>query len=234
MFRRCLRGPRDISALLATLHGVLGEGVGSTLEDRRRQLEASDESAGDVFEAFGRANVAPVADRVQHDSSPAEKAGLLYRLARTLAPTDAVEFGSAFGLSGAYLVAGLQAGGGGRFTTIEAAASRSRIAADTIALAPSDDIDVRLVVGLFDEHFEVLDGAGLVFIDGNHQAVPTATYVEECLRRGARDLVLVLDDIAGYSPEMDQLWQALRRDKRFSATGQFADVGVLVRGDLLR
>jgi len=175
-------------------------------------------------------HLASVGERVRTDSSPPSKVGLLFRLVELFAPPRVVEFGSAFGVSGAYIVAAMQSAGGGVFVTVEAAQSRSVIAAETIDMVDAPDVTVRTLVGLFDDHLDVLDGTGLFFLDGNHFAEPTRRYTEAAFVRGGEDLVVVLDDIAGYSLEMDEVWSGLRSDARVHAQGQVGDVGVLLRG----
>ena len=104
------------------------------------------------------------------------------------------------------------------------------IAAETIGIVDAPDVTVRTLVGLFDEHLHVLDGVDFFFLDGNHFAEPTRHYTETAFARGDEDLVVVLDDIAGYSGEMDDVWSTLRSDARVHAHGQVGDVGVLLRG----
>ncbi len=225
---------RDISRALGRLQRRRVSGdeapVVTACERLRSELAGREELVGDAFEADDGTASVVVGDEVRRASAPPAKALLLYRLAVSVAPGKVVELGSAFGVSGAYLSAGLAAGGGGSFVTIEAAASRSRIAAETLERVPSPQVVQRLVVGLFDDHLAELTGADLVYVDGNHFAAPTRAYVEEALARGAPDLLIALDDIDGYSEEMDRLWEELRRDARFTCSGRLGDLGVLSAG----
>src|SRR3954468_15344653 len=215
-FRRRRAATPDVSVALGRLNGPVTLPHLARLERRRTELEQSTDQVGDAFEATGHAHLASVGERVRSDSSPVSKVGLLFRLVELFAPTRVVEFGSAFGVSGAYIVAGMQSAGGGGFGQGEAGAGRCRsvIAAETIGIVDAPDVTVRTLVGLFDEHLDVLDGVGFFFLDGNHFAEPTRHYTEAAFARGDEDLVVVLDDIAGYSGEMEDVWSTLRSDAR--------------------
>ena len=232
MIRTLRRASRlaDVSPVLVDMMQPLEGGDTDRLEARRAELSLSDEEVANASEALGIVDRAAVGTKVASDSSSTAKAGLLARLVERVQPERVVEFGSAFGISGGYLVSALQRAGGGVFSTVEATAARSSIAGETIGLVHAPDVVVDRVVGLFDEQLDLLNDAGFVFIDGNHYAEPTHRYVEAALSRGSVELVVVLDDIAGYSQEMDAAWAKLRRDRRFDAQGQVADVGVLLRG----
>lgn len=230
------RRPADLTAALRAL-SVQPRSASETVtcafvEKRRAVLAASVDTVGDVFEALGRTHPAPVAEQSRVASASPDKGLLLHRFARTVAPGKIAELGSAFGISGAYLVSGLQAGGGGLFGTVEAASSRSAICAETLRALDAPAVQKHLFVGLFDMHLEVLEDADLVYIDGNHYAVPTRLYVDAARARCRRDALLLLDDIDGYSTEMDNLWRSLSRDRRFPAVGRLGDLGVLAMGKL--
>lgn len=160
-------------------------------------------------------------------SSPA-KARLLYRLVRQLQPAKVVELGSAYGVSGAYTASALRRNGRGELVTIEFDQGRHEEATRTIEeAAPGVTTTVQ---GRFEDHFGHFDGVDLIFVDGNHEPDPTWQYTEEAMRRGARPLVLLQDDIAGWSPAMDEMWAAMRSDPRFDHAGQLGDLGVLAVG----
>jgi predicted O-methyltransferase YrrM len=203
---------------------------------RREELAASTETVGNTVDTAGKDYSVRVADESRSASADPGKALLLSRLVRRAAPATVVELGSAFGISGAHFVAGLQAGGGGTFITIDAVAARSALAAQTIALIDAPSVQVQMVVGMFEDHFDAWQGADVVYIDGNHWRAPTLEYVEAALERCAPTALLLLDDIHGYSPEMDQTWAELSSDKRFAFAGRIGSLGVLGRGsaDLLR
>ena len=196
-------------------------------ERLRTELLAFDEVIGDVFESQGGATTMTVGSETSTAASSPARALLLYRLVRRLGPARIVEFGSATGVSGSYLASALAANGSGELVTIEGSPSRQKIASRSIeSVSPGRTTSI---AGFFDDHLDVLDGADLFFLDGNHYADPTAVYVDEAVRRMRPDAVLVLDDVRRYSPEMDAAWERLRRDDRFAARGEAGSTGLLAR-----
>ena len=181
----------------------------------RAELLTRDEPVGDVFESqSGRSDVTTIAAETENASCPPDKALFLYRVVRALAPDHVVEFGSALGVSGAYLASALTANGHGRLVTVEGSPSRQKIAAASIeSAAPGVTTSI---CGYFDDHLDVLDGATLFFNDGNHQEDAVIRYADAAARRMAKPGVIVIDDIVGYSEGMTAAWKALRRDRRFS------------------
>jgi len=194
----------------------------------RDELLARGDEVGDVFEALGGTTVVRVGAEAAGASVPAVEAVLLYRLVRLLRPRRVVELGSAFGVSGAHLASALAAEGCGELVTIEGSPSRHEIAAETIERAAAGVTTA--LCGFFEDHLDALGGAGLVFVDGNHQVEPTLGYVDEVVARAARPCALVLDDV-DWSPEFARMWRSLRRDGRFTAAGGVAGLGVLLLGE---
>ncbi|HUR04573.1 MAG TPA: class I SAM-dependent methyltransferase [Nonomuraea sp.] len=227
-------GPVDVSRDLARIQRAKmqpGEAETERIVDaRRQQLSASTETVGNTVDKTGESYSVRVADESRSASADSGKALLLSRLAGRFAPGTVVELGSAFGISGAHFVAGLQAGGGGTFITMDAVPARSALAAETIALINAPQVDVQMVVGMFEDNFDAWQGAHVVYIDGNHWRAPTLEYVETALERCDPGVLLLLDDIHGYSEEMDQTWLALKADKRFAFAGRIGSLGVLGRG----
>lgn len=193
-------------------------------EERRAFLASSAETVGDVFESLGGGGAVDVATESSQASSPADQGEILYRLVRAVAPVKIVEFGACFGIGASYMAAAQSRAGGGELVTIEGSPSRAAIAASTLeAVAPGT---ARVVVGFFDDHLEQLDGADFLFIDGNHNAEPTRLYVREAYGRMAANGLILLDDIVGYSDEMDSVWDELRA-RAIGLSAEWHGIGVL-------
>lgn len=200
----------------------------------RAELLGRHELVGDAWEAVGKPSHEEISKVTLAVSSSPTKGLLLYRLVRLLRPRSIVEFGTGVGTSANYLCYGLRDNGFGVLHTVEASASRS-----AVAVAALQEHIGRLDphVGVFDDKLDLLDGADLFFLDGNHYGEPTHRYVTEAIERMASRAVLLLDDVVGYTPDMDAAWQALRSDPRFvraaslTGLGEHANgLGVLVRG----
>lgn len=200
-------------------------------EELRHRLAASQEAIGDVFERDGGTFRTTVAEESVAASAPAAKALLLHRLVRALRPPVVAELGTALGVSACYLASALRANGHGLLRTVEGSPSRHAVARRSIAELSLDGwVDAR--TGLFEEQLDVLDGAALLFLDGDHHEEPTLRYVDAAMARMARPCVLALDDVDGYSPGMAAAWAALCDDGRFTATHLVEGLGCLAVGDL--
>ena len=195
-------------------------------EQVRAELLTRDEPIGDVYEAqTAKTDVTTVAKETANASCRPEKALFLYRLVRELRPSVVVEFGSALGVSGAYLASALRRNGEGRLVTVEGSPSRQSIAAGSIeAAAPGVTTSI---CGYFDDHLDVLAGADLFFNDGNHNEEPVLRYAQAALERMSRPSVLVLDDAIGYSEGMTAAWNLLRVDRRFGRHAEAGPMGLL-------
>ena len=225
--------PRSLDRLLGRMAGsprsAEEQADLARCQSLRADLESADEPVGDIFERAGGGLSATVADEAKSASVTETKALILYRLVRRTRPSSVVEFGSCFGVSAAHMAAALErVGAGGRLTTVEGSPSRQAIAQRTLervgtGLATS-------VLGYVDDELARLDGAELVFIDGNHQVEPTLRYVDEVLARGAPTCTIVLDDIADWADDFSEMWADLTVDGRFSAAGAAAGLGVLTVG----
>lgn len=198
-------------------------------EALRTALLQRTEPIGDVFEASTkRQDVTTIGAETANASCPPEKALRLYRLVRALRPSKVVEFGSALGVSGAYLASALRANGSGHLVTVEGSPSRQAVAAASIeSVAPGVTTSL---CGYFDDHLDVLAGSDLFFNDGNHQRDAALRYATAACERMSRPALMVLDDAIGYSAQMDEAWRQLRRDSRFSAAESLGPLALLEVG----
>ena len=120
-------------------------------------------------------------------------------------PDVIVEFGTAFGVSGMYWLAGLNAAATGTLFTFEPNADWASIADANLSAISHR---YRLTVGTFEDHVaSTLDGRGIdiAFVDAIHtDGFVTAQYavLKRYLRKGA----LVLFDDIGFSEEMRSCW----------------------------
>lgn len=194
----------------------------------RDDLARCDDPIGDVFEASGGGATSTVASESAIASVPAEKAILLYRLVRALRPRKVVEFGSALGLSGSCIVVALDGNGSGDLVTVEGSPSRHKVASRSIS-SVDGSARAKTVCAMFDDALDVLDGADLFFLDGNHYFEPTLRYVNEAVKRMATPATFVLDDVR-WSAEMLRAWENLSQSRRFVAAGEVLGLGLLCTG----
>jgi predicted O-methyltransferase YrrM len=157
-----------------------------------------------------------VGDIVKRRSQRKRQAELLYRLARYYKPQNILEFGTAAGISTAYIKAALP---DSRMVTMEGCASLTDVAASNLKRLKINKVEFS--IGHFDvilpkvlKKFERLD---FVFFDGNHRREPTLKYFEQCMTKAHEDTLFIFDDIH-WSPEMEAAWEAIKKDPRVSLT----------------
>jgi len=196
-------------ALAAAAAGRLSDGErrwATAIEARRAQLLDDERASGGVFVPAGESpsgGFAPAAgaNTVAVSSAMLSLAPpwcvLLMKLVRHRAPRACIELGTGFGISAAYIAAGLELNRAGSLTTIEGSGELAELAESTLGGLGLTRADVR--VGPIDELLDAgLERAApwdLAFIDAEHQAAATVEHFEALLPRLADGAVVVLDDV---------------------------------------
>jgi predicted O-methyltransferase YrrM len=171
-----------------------------------------------VGEVTRRASVSPL------------RATLLLHLVRALDARRCLELGTCVGISGAYVAAAMQLGGGGLLTSLEGHPDRAEVARDSwsrLGLAGAE-----VVVGRFHQTLpRVLEGPAhdLVFVDGDHDGRATVGYVAAIRASSRPGTVLVLDDI-DWSRDMRAAWSTLRAELTGSLVCDLGRVGLIRLG----
>lgn len=150
----------------------------------------------------------------------ATKAGISTKrgklLAKTVAyfqPQTILEIGTSLGISTAYMSSGAP---NSKITTLEGCPEIARIARENFQNFDFKNINV--ITGRFEDTLaSVLAGQrfDLIYFDGNHRAVPTISYFEQCLKTVHEHSVFIFDDIH-WTPEMDKAWKHIRNHKKVS------------------
>jgi len=152
---------------------------------------------------------------------------MLFRLAQYTKSMNALELGTALGITTAYL-----------------SKSRADIQIHTIEGDPTilnaaaemwDGLDLKNVnshLGSFDEMLpKILESSSpfdFVFVDGNHRKKPTLDYVEMIKSKLKENSVVIIDDIY-WSREMTEAWTALKMDETFSLSVDLFRMGLLFK-----
>jgi predicted O-methyltransferase YrrM len=139
-------------------------------------------------------------------------------LVRARRPRTIVEFGTAFGVSGMYFLAGLEQNEGGLLWTFEPNETWAELARQNLAaISPRH----RLTIGTFEQQVEGCLGADeridLAFIDAIHTSAFVLPQLELVLARTSPDALVILDDIH-FSSEMRACWEQVALDARFRAS----------------
>ncbi|HEB84490.1 MAG TPA: class I SAM-dependent methyltransferase, partial [Bacteroidetes bacterium] len=143
---------------------------------RREVIEVIDHGAGSRGNGRGVAASpkryrAGVAELVRSKSTYPVWGRFLYHLVRELRPDVCLEFGSGFGISTAYLGAGLRENGSGTLASVEGASSIAALARETVTALDLSGV-VQVVEDRFANAIEALPPStpapGFIFLDGHH------------------------------------------------------------------
>lgn len=148
-------------------------------------------------------------------------------LVRQRRPAVIVEFGTAFGVSGMYWLAGLEANRDGHLYTFEPNTVWADIAAKNLARISGR---FTLSRGTFEDQAGVLDEnraqIDIAFIDAIHTSAFVLPQMELVLQHAAPGALLVFDDIH-FSDDMASCWRRIAEDPRFCAAFELHHVGVV-------
>ena len=153
-----------------------------------------------------------VGDIVKRRSQRKQQARLLYRLSRYFQPRNILEFGTAAGISTAYIKAPVPES---KMISMEGCASLAEVASNNLKKLKINSVEIS--TGNFDVilpnalmKFGKLD---FVFFDGNHRREPTLNYFNQCVELAHEDTLFIFDDIH-WSPGMDKAWETIKKDPR--------------------
>jgi predicted O-methyltransferase YrrM len=142
-------------------------------------------------------------------------------------PSVVVEFGTAFGASGMYWLAGLDKNGFGHLYTFDPNATWARIAHENLA-SVSDRFTG--IVGTFEDNYSVIDQSksciDICLIDAIHTTDFVLSQLSIVLQNSRSQTLIVLDDIK-FSDDMWACWKRVSGQDRFSAAIEFGGVGVV-------
>ncbi|HHB79897.1 MAG TPA: class I SAM-dependent methyltransferase, partial [Saprospiraceae bacterium] len=154
------------------------------------------------------------------------KAKWMFRLLNFLKPTNILEIGTSLGLSALYMqAAALDA----QLITLEGNPDSAQVAKRNFSIFPyAKHIEVE--VGRFEElltpALQKLGQVDFIFMDGNHQEIPTLAYFEQIRPFLSEKSVIVLDDIY-WSEGMAKAWNTLRNDAQVTVSVDMYYFGIL-------
>ncbi len=143
-------------------------------------------------------------------------------------PRNVLEFGTAFGVSGMYWLAGLEANASGELLTFEPNAVWAAIAAKNLAaISPR----FTLTNGIFEDHVPRLlsekRAVDIAFIDAIHTSAFVNRQLELVLQLAAPGALIIIDDI-NFSDDMRACWQNIAMSDRFVAAYMLGErVGIV-------
>ena len=213
--RRWVDRIEDRRAALAAEHGVT-QAVFSETPERESSRWAQILRPGPVSRACGVISIPPLWGL------------LLMRLARELRPRSAIELGTGFGVSAAYLAAALELNGGGRLTSFDGAEKWAEIAESGASELGLSRLEVRVgaLSDTLDASLPELDPVDLAFVDAEHTKEATVHYFAAMLPHLADGAVVVFDDIAFDAP-MWEAWVEIRAHPRVAVALSLGKMGIV-------
>lgn len=155
----------------------------------------------------------------------------LFEIVRHTGARNALELGTAYGISAAFQAAAQKMSGGGRFTSIEGDPAQAAIARDNLAEL---GLEADVVEGRFQDVLDDVAGwlapLDYVFVDGHHERNATIEYFEQLLPALADGAVVVFDDIS-WSDGMRDAWRTVSSHQRVSVALDAIAIGVCVVRD---
>ena len=150
------------------------------------------------------------------------------RLVERRRPEVVVEFGAAFGVSGMYWLAGIEANGTGELLSFEPNAAWASVARENLGRIGTR---FRLTLGTFEEHVEAVLGAhrriDLAFIDAIHTPEFVVPQLALVVARASPGALVVLDDV-NFSAAMGECWERIARYGLFVASARLGGrVGIV-------
>ena len=156
-----------------------------------------------------------VSDVARASLKPRMFAEMIARCCAHLKVRDAIELGTSFGLTSAYIARNIT----GTLHTYEGDNASAEIAQqgwkdlglENITLIPGNMDETLLNKPL------PTPEPSLVFMDGNHRKAPTLAYFKHLIRQSGTRTVFVIDDIH-WSPGMEEAWEEMKQDPKVTAS----------------
>lgn len=210
---------------------------GDSLQLKRGELSAQIErlaqqtnslGAQPLWEGYQENNIGGSTREPDHVRTAPAMGNFYTHLVRQRRPETVVEFGTAFGVSGMYFLAGLEGNARGRLFTFEPNEIWGALARKNLAQI-SDRF--QLTIGTFEQNVDRVLPPGakidLAFIDAIHTKEFVLPQLELVLARSSSKTLVLLDDLE-FSDSMRECWQEVSTDSRFSASAVLSrGVGIL-------
>jgi predicted O-methyltransferase YrrM len=181
-----------------------------------------------LWQGYGDKNVRGPT-RVPNDVRTGRAMGNLFTyLVQKRQPNVVVEFGTAFGISGMYFLAGIESNQTGKLLTFEPNDVWREVAVHNLSQI-SNRFDS--IAGTFEDNIaDALprgQGIDLAFIDAIHTKEFVLPQLEIVLSRSSDNAIIILDDI-NFSESMKECWKEVSMDIRFSCSAALGGrVGIL-------
>jgi len=184
--------------------------------------QTNDRGSQPLWSGYGSNNIAGPERTPNQVRTPALLGSLYTQLVQRRKPSAIVEFGTAFGVSGMYFLAGINSNDHGHLFSFEPNEVWGNIAARNLS-----QIDRRftLTLGIFEENIDLVLPSGitvdLAFIDAIHTSEFVLPQLDLVVARCSPGAIIILDDI-NFSEDMQRCWQTVAADARFISSAAVA------------
>jgi predicted O-methyltransferase YrrM len=149
-------------------------------------------------------------------------------LVQSIKPDIIVEFGTAFGVSGMYFLAGIKSNKKGQLLTFDPNTIWIKLAKENLSQISNQFI---LTNGTFEDNVDSVlsedNYIDIAFIDAIHTKEFVLPQLEIVISKSRKGTIIILDDI-NFSVEMSQFWEEVSVDQRFISSMKLNDrVGFL-------
>lgn len=181
-----------------------------------------------LWEGYGHNNLAGPTRMPDKVRVPKDLGNIFTYLVQKLQPNIVVEFGTAFGVSGMYFLAGIESNRKGRLLTFEPNTAWRELAIRNMSRV-SDRF--KSIAGTFEDNIEGALSQGqsidMAFIDAIHTKEFVTSQLEIVIANSNHPAIIILDDI-NFSDSMRECWEEVSKDSRFSCAAALRSrVGIL-------
>lgn len=150
---------------------------------------------------------------------------ILYRCIRHMNSENIVELGTSLGINTLYLSC---AAPNHQVFTLEGCQATANEANQVFESWPLKNIQMK--VGNIDKTLpkllNTMNSIDFLYIDANHQYIPTMHYYQQCKAKASEESIFVLDDIY-WSKEMRKAWLEIQNDPEVSLSLDLFEFGII-------
>ena len=134
---------------------------------------------------------------------------LLFKMIHHYKPQEIVELGTSFGVATLYLS---KAAPKSNINTIEGSEKIADVAQMNFDIFKAENITINRgnITAVLPEVLAKIKKLDMIFLDGNHQKLPTIAYFEKSLEYANAQTVFIFDDIY-WSEEMAEAWETVKK-----------------------
>ena len=150
---------------------------------------------------------------------------LLFKMIHHYRPQEIVELGTSFGVATLYMS---KASPKSNINTIEGAEKIADLAQVNFDIFKAENITINRgnITTVLPDVLAKIKKLDMIFLDGNHQKLPTIDYFEKSLEYSHAQTVFVFDDIY-WSEEMSEAWETVKKHPKVRLSIDLYQFGLL-------